>query len=135
MTVTLPADYRPSPDEEYMNPRQLAYFRSLLLAQQAELEHVVEEAQAAAAGPVERDGDSADQANAEVERDSGFRNRERARLLLTAVHQALARIEAGTYGYCDETGEPIGLKRLEAAPTAVLSVEAQERRERAARPG
>lgn len=111
-----------------MNPLQVAYFRQKLLASRAALLRelgaipVVEE--------TVRDGDQADQASAEVDREFEVLNRERTRMLLGRVDQALARIENGTYGYCEHTGEPIGLKRLEAQPTATLSIEAQERQER-----
>jgi DnaK suppressor protein len=128
MTIQIPPGYRPSPTEEFMNPLQVAYFRQKLLASRAALLRelgaipVVEE--------TVRDGDQADQASAEVDREFEVLNRERTRMLLGRVDQALARIENGTYGYCEHTGEPIGLKRLEAQPTATLSIEAQERQER-----
>jgi DnaK suppressor protein len=129
MTVQIPPDYRPSPAEEFMNPLQVEYFRQKLLTSRAALLRelgaipVVEESV--------RDGDQADQASAEVDREFEVINRERTRMLLGRVDQALARIESGTYGFCEQTGEPIGLKRLEAQPTATLSIEAQERQERA----
>jgi DnaK suppressor protein len=128
MTVQIPPGYRPSPAEEFMNPLQVEYFRQKLLTSRAALLRelggipLVEESV--------RDGDQADQASAEVDREFEVINRERTRMLLGRVDQALARIEAGTYGFCEQTGEPIGLKRLEAQPTATLSIEAQERQER-----
>jgi DnaK suppressor protein len=128
MTVQIPPGYRPSPAEEFMNPLQVEYFRQKLLTSRAAL--LRELGAIPVAEESVRDGDQADQASAEVDREFEVINRERTRMLLGRVDQALARIEAGTYGFCEQTGEPIGLKRLEAQPTATLSIEAQERQER-----
>ena len=114
---------------DYMNERQLAFFRRRLLELKAEIaanqsetaEHLKETEVAA---------DPADRATREEEQAIELRARDRERKLLRKIDQALARIEDGRYGFCDETGEPIGLPRLLARPTAMLSVEAQERRER-----
>jgi DnaK suppressor protein len=114
---------------DYMNPQQLAFFRERLRALQAEIaanqsetaEHLKETEVAA---------DPADRATREEEQAIELRTRERERKLLRKIDDALARIADGRYGYCDETGERIGLPRLLARPTATLSVEAQERRER-----
>ena len=124
------SDYSPSPDEEYMSERQLAYFKAKLLAWRAEL---WDEAQGTLDGL--RDsahhevGDDVDRATREADQALELRTRDRCRKLVHKIDQALARIEDGSYGYCEETGEPIGLARLEARPVATLSVEAQERRE------
>ncbi|WP_373506622.1 RNA polymerase-binding protein DksA [Thiocapsa sp.] len=122
--------YAPSSDEEYMNERQLAYFRDKLLAWREDL---LEEVQGTLDGL--RDtahhevGDDVDRATREADQALELRTRDRCRKLVRKIDQALARIEDGSYGYCEETGEPIGLARLEARPVATLSVEAQERRE------
>jgi DnaK suppressor protein len=130
MIVTLPPDYRPSEDEEFMNPLQLEYFRQKLLRWRAEL---LREANGTLASLSEggiQEPDIADRASVETDRALELRTRDRARKLIAKIDQALQRIENGTYGYCEETGEPIGIKRLEARPIATLSLEAQERHER-----
>lgn len=130
MMVTLPPDYRPSDREDFMNPVQTEYFRQKLLRWRADL---VKEANGTLASLSEggiREADITDRASVETDRALELRTRDRARKLIAKIDQALGRIEAGTYGYCEETGEPIGLKRLEARPIATLSIEAQERHER-----
>ena len=130
MAVRLPKGYRPSEDEPFMNRRQQEYFRRKLLAWREELlresnttlQHLQEETIPAP--------DLADRASTESERALELRTRDRERKLIGKIDAALARIEDGSYGYCEETGEPIGLPRLEARPIATLSVEAQERHER-----
>lgn len=130
MTVTLPPDYKPSDDEQFMNERQREYFRAKLLAWREELlkeseltlEHLQE-------GGLQ-EPDIADRASAEMERSLELRSRDRARKLIAKIDAALGRIADGSYGYCEETDEPISLKRLEARPIATLSIEAQERHER-----
>jgi DnaK suppressor protein len=122
--------YRPTDKEPFMSSRQLAYFRRRLLGWREELLkdsnqtllHLQEESLQAP--------DIADRASAETERSVELRTRDRERKLITKISDALHRIDAGTYGYCEETGEPIGLRRLEARPIATLSLEAQERHER-----
>ena len=109
---------------------QLEHFRKKLLKLRADLLRELEANPAVESDESPSVGDQADQAGAEVNREFEALNRERARMLFAQVDQALVRIENGTYGICEETGRPIGLKRLEAYPTATLSIEAQERRER-----
>lgn len=128
--LQLPGNYRPSADEPYMNDRQLEYFRRKLLAWREEL---LAEAQSTIDAMREAPTDGADEADrASRESDTSFelRTRDRYRKLLNKIESALKRIADGSYGYCDETGEEIGLGRLEARPIATLTVEAQERRER-----
>ena len=130
MSVTLPPDYKPSDDEEFMNPQQLEYFRQKLLRWKAEL---VREANETLSNLTEQNlqqPDMADRASLETEHSIELRTRDRERKLISKINAALKRIEDGTYGYCEETDEPIGLKRLEARPIATLSIEAQERHER-----
>ncbi len=130
VTLELPENYRPSPDETYMNPQQLAYFRNKLQAWRQDL---VEESQETLSHLREEEhsvGDEVDRANRENETGLELRTRDRYRKLLNKIDAALRRIEDGSYGYCEDTGEEIGLGRLEARPVATLTVEAQERRER-----
>ena len=130
MPTSLPPNYRPSDKEEFMNPRQLEYFRQKLLQWRAELladstgtlRHLKEESLLKP--------DLTDRASLETERAIELRTRDRERKLISKIDAALQRIEDNTYGYCEETGEPISLKRLEARPIATLSVEAQERHEK-----
>lgn len=129
--VTLPPDYRPADDEEFMNPRMREYFRRKLLKWQAELlAESNETLQSLADDGGLQEPDIADRASAETDRALELRTRDRERKLLSKIDAALQRIEDGTYGYCEETGDPIGVKRLEARPIATLSLEAQERHER-----
>lgn len=124
------ADYHPSDDEPFMNERQREYFRNKLLAWREEilrearetLQHLQDESQS--------HSDLADRASSETDRAIELRARDRQRKLIAKIDAALQRIDDGTYGYCEETGEPISLKRLDARPIATLSVEAQERHER-----
>lgn len=128
--ITLPADYRPSDDEEFMNPVQVEYFRLKLLRWRGDL---LKEADGTLASLSEggiHEADITDRATVETDRALELRTRDRARKLIAKIGLALLRIENGTYGFCEETGEPIGLKRLEARPIATLSIEAQERHER-----
>ena len=130
MSVTLPPDYKPSYDEEFMNPQQLEYFRQKLLRWKAEL---VREANETLSNLTEQNlqqPDMADRASLETEHSIELRTRDRERKLISKINAALKRIEDGTYGYCEETDEPIGLRRLEARPIATLSLEEQERHER-----
>ncbi|KIE05507.1 RNA polymerase-binding transcription factor DksA [Candidatus Jidaibacter acanthamoeba] len=128
--VDLPHDYKPSESEEYMGPYQLEYFRRKLLKWKADLlsesmqtvEHLKEENW--------NEPDLNDRASIETETTFELRTRDRYRKLIDKIDAALMRIAKGTYGYCDDTGEPIGVKRLEARPVATLSIEAQERHER-----
>jgi DnaK suppressor protein len=130
MTVTLSPDYRPSEGEDFMNSAQVEYFRQKLLRWRADL---LKEADGTLASLSEggiHEADITDRASVETDRALELRTRDRARKLIAKIDQALNRIENGSYGYCEETGEPIGLRRLEARPIATLSIEAQERHER-----
>ena len=130
MMVTLPPDYRPTDAEEFMNPIQVEYFRQKLLRWRNDL---LREANGTLASLSEggiREADVTDRASVETDRALELRTRDRARKLVSKIDQALNRIETGTYGYCEESGEPIGLRRLEARPIATMSIEAQERHER-----
>lgn len=130
MTVTLPPDYRPSDDEPFMNEKQTEYFRRMLLRWRNDLlKEAGETLQHLQEGGLQ-EPDIADRASAETDRALELRTRDRARKLIAKIDAALQRIEDGTYGFCEETHEPIGLKRLEARPIATLSIEAQERHER-----
>ncbi|GAB6967133.1 RNA polymerase-binding protein DksA [Komagataeibacter kakiaceti JCM 25156] len=128
--ITLPPDYRPSEDEEFMNPQQVEYFRLKLLKWRTDLLKEADETLASLSEGGIHEADITDRASVETDRALELRTRDRARKLISKINQALQRIESGTYGYCEETGEPIGLKRLEARPIATLSIEAQERHER-----
>jgi len=128
--VFLPDDYQPAEDEPFMNERQVEYFRRKLQNWKAELvddsKHTIEGLQ---------DGtrnipDITDRASEETDRALELRTRDRQRKLVTKIDAALRRIEAGDYGYCEVTGEPISLKRLDARPIATMSLEAQEKHER-----
>ncbi len=130
MTVTLPPDYRPSEDEPFMNPTMIEYFRQQLLRWRADLLEDATMTLSALQDGGFTDADLADRASAETNRAVELRTRDRARKLIAKIDEALQRIEDGTYGYCEETREPISLSRLLARPIATLSVEAQERHER-----
>jgi DnaK suppressor protein len=130
MMLTLPPDYRPSDSEPFMNPLHVEYFRRKLLRWRSELLREADGTLASLSEGGIHEADITDRASVETERALELRTRDRARKLIAKIDQALARIEAGTYGFCEETGEPIGLRRLEARPIATLSLEAQERHER-----
>ncbi|WP_045366517.1 RNA polymerase-binding protein DksA [Methyloceanibacter caenitepidi] len=127
---TLPEDYAPSEDEPFMNDLQRAYFRRKLLDWRDEILRSTKETLEHLQNDSEQHADIADRATSESERALELRARDRQRKLIAKIDEALARIDDGTYGYCEETGEPISLKRLDARPIATLSVEAQERHER-----
>jgi len=129
-SITLPPDYRPTDKEPFMNAKQQEYFRRKLLAWRVELLKESEETLESLQEGGLQEPDIADRASAEMERALELRTRDRARKLISKIDAALRRVEDGSYGFCEETGEPIGLKRLEARPIATLSVEAQERHER-----
>ena len=130
MRPSLPPGYRPSENEEFMNPLQVEYFRQKLLRWRAELltdssgtlKNLKEESLLKP--------DLTDRASLETERAIELRTRDRERKLISKIDAALHRIDVGTYGYCEETDEPIGIRRLEARPIATLTIEAQERHER-----
>ena len=130
MTVTLPPDYRPSDDEPFMNETQREYFRMKLLKWRSELLREADETLQHLQEGGLQEADIADRAQAEADRSLELRTRDRARKLISKIDAALQRIEDGSYGFCEETNEPISLKRLEARPIATLSIEAQERHER-----
>ena len=130
MMVTLPPDYRPSDQEEFMNPAQVEYFRQKLLRWRAELLREADGTLLSLSQGGIHEADITDRASVETDRALELRTRDRARKLISKIDQALLRIENSTYGYCEESGEPIGLRRLEARPIATLSIEAQERHER-----
>ena len=130
MVVMLPPDYRPSDDEEFMNGLQREYFRQKLLRWRHDLLREAGETLASLSIGGIAEADLTDRASVETDRALELRTRDRARKLISKIDQAIERIENGTYGYCEETGEPIGLRRLEARPIATLSIEAQERHER-----
>ena len=130
MLVTLPPDYRPSSTEEFMDPLQLEYFRQKLWRWRNELLREADETLNSLGEGGISEADLTDRASIETDRALELRTRDRARKLISKIDQALERIENGTYGYCEESGEPIGLRRLEARPIATLSIEAQERHER-----
>lgn len=131
MTVNLPPEYKPTKKEEFMNPKQQEYFRQKLLGWRAELMKETEETlESLQDGGGLQEPDLADRATAEMERSLELRTRDRARKLISKIDAAIKRIDDGTYGYCEETDEPISLKRLEARPIATLSLEAQEAHER-----
>jgi DnaK suppressor protein len=128
--IALPPDYRPTDDEPFMNELQREYFRQKLLHWREELlnessetvHHMQEESL--------QQPDLTDRASMETDRALELRTRDRERKLISKIDAALRRIDDDSYGYCEETGEPIGIKRLEARPIATLSVDAQERHER-----
>ncbi|MEE3627180.1 RNA polymerase-binding protein DksA [Nitrospirillum sp. BR 11752] len=126
----LPPDYHPSEDEPYMSPVMTEYFRQKLLQWRAELLKESTETLVSLQDGGIQEPDIADRASAETDRSLELRTRDRERKLISKIDEAIERIELGEYGYCEETGEPIGVRRLEARPIATLSVEAQERHER-----
>ncbi len=130
MASTVTKDYRPSDDEPFMCERQLDYFRRKLLAWKEELHEESRSTIATLQQDTVAEADLADRATSEADRALELRTRDRQRKLIAKIDEALRRIEEGVYGYCEETGEPIALSRLDARPIATLSLEAQERHER-----
>jgi len=122
--------YVPSEDEPFMNERQQEYFREKLIAWKQEILAESRETLAALQAESTNHPDLADRASSETDRSIELRARDRQRKLIAKIDAALQRIDEGSYGYCEETGEPIGLSRLDARPIATLSIEAQERHER-----
>jgi DnaK suppressor protein len=130
MTVTnvkTPKGYTPSAKEEYMNSKQLAYFRNKLITWRDELIEESRETISNLQGEVRNVGDEAERATRETENSLELRTRDRYRKLINKINKTLDRLDDGDYGYCEETGEEIGLKRLEARPIATLCLDAQER--------
>ncbi|MFN4088612.1 MAG: RNA polymerase-binding protein DksA [Alphaproteobacteria bacterium] len=130
MRVTLPHDYKPSDAEPFMNALQQEYFRQKLLRWRDQLIRESTETLSHLQQESLNEPDITDRASLETDRALELRTRDRARKLISKIDEALKRIEDGSYGYCEETAQPIGLKRLEARPIATLSIEAQERHER-----
>ena len=122
--------YRPTEDEEFMSERQREYFRRKLLAWKEDILAEAKQTLAALQAENENHSDIADRASSETDRAIELRARDRQRQLINKIDAALRRIEAGEYGFCEVTGEPISLKRLDARPIATMTVEAQERHER-----
>jgi DnaK suppressor protein len=129
-SIILPDGYRPSENEPFMNERHRIYFRNKLVAWKEEIVRQNRETLHILVEDSAQHADLADRATSETDRALELRARDRQRKLIAKIDAALARIEEGTYGFCEETGEPIGLKRLDARPIATLSLEAQERHER-----
>ena len=129
MQIDLPQDYHPSEDEPYMNPKQLEYFKRKLLFWREQLFRESIETKARLKEESLRKPDIADSGSLESETTLELRTHDRSRKLIAKINDALDRIEEGTYGYCEETGEEIGIKRLEARPVATLSITAQKRHE------
>lgn len=130
MSETLEVDYVPSDKEPFMNERQRDYFRRKLLTWKKEILKESRGTLDALQDQSDKLPDMADRASSETDRSIELRARDRQRKLIAKIDSALCRIDEGSYGYCEETGEPIGLKRLDARPIATLSIEAQERHER-----
>lgn len=128
--IVLPPDYKPSVEEEYMNEQQLEYFRRKLQTWKDELlkesEYTLQDLKETSL----HEADPSDRASSETDQFLELRTRDRMRKLIKKIDSALKRITDGTYGYCEETGEPIGLGRLEARPVTTLCIEAQERHEK-----
>jgi len=122
--------YKPSPKEPFMNEQQRNYFRQKLLDWRDDILKEAKETLQHLQDENQNHPDLADRASSETDRSIELRARDRQRKLIAKIDAALGRIDDGTYGYCEETGEPISLKRLEARPIATLSIEAQERHER-----
>ena len=128
--IVLPVGYRPTDDEPFMNARQRIYFRKKLLTWREEIIRQTRETLQGLHEDSSQHADIADRATFETDRALELRARDRQRKLISKIDSAIARIDDGSYGYCEDTGEPISLKRLDARPIATLSLEAQERHER-----
>lgn len=130
MAIPIPPDYKPTDKEEFMNPLQTEYFRRRLLDWREQLLRESNGTISTLREHTSAAADAADRASVESDRALELRTRDRARKLINKINDALRRIEDGSYGYCEETMQPIGVRRLEARPIATLSIEAQERHER-----
>ncbi|MCA8930312.1 MAG: RNA polymerase-binding protein DksA [Alphaproteobacteria bacterium] len=130
MEVVLPPDYQPSEQEEFMNPLQVEYFRQKLQEWRDQLLEEAEQTLNSLQSDSLAQPDWTDRASMETDRALELRTRDRARKLIVKINEALNRVEDGSYGFCEETAQPIGIKRLMARPIATLSIEAQERHER-----
>ena len=129
-STILPPDYKPSEKEEFMNPIMLEYFKQKLITWRNELLDGSSETIQSMQEDNLQKPDLTDRASAETDHALELRTRDRERKLITKINEALEKVEEGVYGYCEDTGEPISIKRLEARPIATLSLEAQERHER-----
>jgi DnaK suppressor protein len=125
--VKLPKGYKPSPKEEYMNPKQQEYFRQKLINWREELIEESRETISNLQKEVRDVGDEAERATRETENSLELRTRDRYRKLINKINKALIKLDEGEYGYCEETGDEIGIERLEARPIATLCLDAQER--------
>jgi len=130
MGTELPAGYKPTESEPFMNERQREYFRRKLMTWKEDILRESRETIQNLQAETTPFADLADRASTEAERQLELRTRDRQRKLIAKIDSALRRLEDGSYGFCEETGEPIALKRLDARPIATLSIEAQERHER-----
>lgn len=130
MATKLSPNYRPKESEPFMNPRQKEYFRLKLLKWKEDILLESKETLKNLQNESTQHPDLADRASDETDRSIELRTRDRQRKLISKIDAALKRLDDGTYGYCEETGEPISLRRLDARPVATLSIEAQERHER-----
>jgi DnaK suppressor protein len=130
MTITLPSNYKPTSKEAFMNERMLEYFRQKLLSWKSELLTMSSDTLNHLQEGGSTEADIADRASVETDRSLELRTRDRARKLINKIDKALFRIEDGSYGFCEESSEPISISRLEARPIATMSIEAQERHER-----
>ena len=128
--IILPEDYMPSVDEEFMNDNQLEYFRQKLINWKSELLEEATDTKGSLSAEGLQRPDIADRAQVESDASIQLRTRDRERKLINKIDSALRRIDLGTYGYCEETGDPIGIKRLMARPIASLCLDAQERHEK-----
>ncbi|MGU3576745.1 RNA polymerase-binding protein DksA [Brucellaceae bacterium C25G] len=130
MSELINLDYRPADDEPFMNERQKSYFKGKLIAWRNDILREARETLETLQQENSNHPDLADRASSETDRSIELRARDRQRKLISKIDAALGRIDEGTYGFCEETGDPISLKRLDARPIATLSIEAQERHER-----
>ncbi|WP_439271232.1 RNA polymerase-binding protein DksA [Pseudochrobactrum sp. HB0163] len=130
MSELIDLNYKPTEDEPFMNERQKSYFRAKLIAWKNDILREARETLEALQRENANHPDLADRASSETDRSIELRARDRQRKLIAKIDAALLRIDEGTYGFCEETGDPINLKRLDARPIATLSIEAQERHER-----
>lgn len=130
MSLEVPESYKPSDDEPFMNSRQIEYFRKRLITWRSQVLQKCDETITHLQEEPQLEADLVDCAANETDRTIELRTRDRERKIMNKIEEALRRIEDGSFGYCEETGEPIGVKRLDARPIATLSLEAQERHER-----
>lgn len=130
MSIKLPEGYKPSPDEKFMNEKQVTYFQHKLLDWKNEILRESKETLAHLQEDSQKEPDIADRASSETDWSLELRTRDRQRKLITKIDAAIERLRNGEYGFCEVTGEPINLERLEARPIAMMSLEAQEEHEK-----